>query len=124
MKKILVIEDDIQAQKRIQEIFSLSKDYEVSVAGNGHEGLILVTRLQPDLLILDVMLPEIDGFEICKRIQALPQQKRPRVVLLTALTSLLNNMEADWLARTGAEGLLTKPINAGEMMGMIHKILS
>lgn len=123
MKRILVVEDDPRTIQEIQNVFFGQKDYELSVSETGEEGLLKIRVSPPDLVLLDIMLPEIDGFEICRRIKEMPFQRRPKIILLTALTPLLNQMESHWLDQTGAICVMTKPINRSELLNQIEKSL-
>ena len=123
-KKILIIEDDPLMLHELNEVLTRYSDYQVTSSSQGEEGLTLIQSLKPDLILLDVMLPEIDGFEICRSIQNMPVDQRPKIILLTALTPLLDKMESDWLNQTGADGLLPKPLDTNRLLKMISDSLS
>ena len=122
-KKILIIEDDPVMLHELNEVLHRYSDYNVTSSSQGEEGLTLIQSLRPDLILLDVMLPEIDGFEICRSIQNMPVDQRPKIILLTALTPLLDKMESDWLNQTGADGLLPKPLDTNRLLSMISESL-
>ncbi|EKD25801.1 MAG: hypothetical protein ACD_79C01502G0004, partial [uncultured bacterium] len=97
--------------------------YTVQCAYHGAEGLGMIQYFRPDVAIIDLMLPEIDGFEICNRINQMPLDKRPAILLLTNLAGILNKMESNWIATTGARGLLTKPVETPKLKSLLKDIL-
>ena len=120
--KLLIIEDDVKVLDTLGDFLEKTKEFEIRKSSHGGEGMALINTFRPDLVILDVMLPEIDGFAICKNIQTLPQDKKPRIILLTALTSLLNKMEAGWMDKTGAVALFSKPVDLQKMLSQIRNL--
>jgi DNA-binding response OmpR family regulator len=117
MNKILIIEDD----KTIVEGLTTALEfhgYEVLAAYNGSEGLKLLSGRKPDLVILDIMLPDHDGFEICKRIRQ--QQGHLPIIMLTARSE-----ESDKLLgfELGADDYVTKPFSARELMARVRAVL-
>jgi two-component system alkaline phosphatase synthesis response regulator PhoP len=86
-KKILIVEDDSILQKAIQE-YLISDGFEVFTASNGEEGLRFAKTKNPDLILLDIILPKKNGFEVIKEVKADPTIKNVPVILLTNLGSL------------------------------------
>lgn len=103
---VLVIEDQPTVQMMLSDI--LSVDCEVSVAGRGDVALALAADMKPDIIILDVGLPDMTGFEVCRRLKADPRTKRIPIIFLTG-----HNSEEKELRGLEAGGIdyLTKPIN-------------
>lgn len=103
---VLVIEDQPSVQMMLADI--LSVDCEVSVAGRGDVALTLAGDLQPDIIVLDVGLPDMTGFEVCRRLKADPRTKLIPIIFLTG-----HNSEEKELRGLEAGGIdyLTKPIN-------------
>ena len=120
--KILAI-DDIRdnltvLKALIKEAFPKATVY---TALNGKDGLALASTVNPDVIILDIIMPEMDGFEVCRRLKSTPQLKEIPVVFLTALKS---NKEGRIRAlELGAEGFLTKPIDEPELIAQIRAML-
>jgi CheY-like chemotaxis protein len=83
--RVLVV-DDIATNLRLLEAKLLNEYYEVSVAASGVEALAVVQRWMPDVVLLDVMMPEMDGYEVCRRLKAQPATAHIPVVMITALT--------------------------------------
>ena len=85
-KKILVVEDE-ESLLKLESILLTSKGYEVHGAADGQAALDAIGVVKPDLVLLDIMLPEIDGFEVCRRIKSNSETKHIPVVMLTAKKS-------------------------------------
>lgn len=81
--KILVVEDE-ESLLRLESILLTSKGYDVVGARNGRQALEVILTDRPDLVLLDIMLPEIDGFEVCSRIKSNPETERIPVIMVTA----------------------------------------
>ena len=116
--KILVI-DDMPANL-MALAGALADEYDLQLATSGLQGLALAEVSPPDLILLDVMMPEIDGYEVCRRIKASETLRQIPVVFVTALTDL--DSEAEGL-RLGAADYLTKPINVSIARQRIHNLL-
>lgn len=121
-KKILLIDDDPVILDSLYDLLSSEDAFTLQKTSQGEEGMSLIHIFKPDLVILDVMLPEMDGFEICKKIKSIRQDSRPKVILLTALTSLLDRMESNWLEKTGALALFPKPVDFTNLLDQIHRL--
>ena len=119
IKKILVADDDNNILFLVSEIL-VRQNYEVFQAVNGDQALKDAQSLHPDLMILDIMMPVIDGIEVCRRIKASPETSDIKVIMLTAKTSG-KDMEAGMAA--GADHYMTKPFKIAELSGMIKELL-
>ena len=116
-KNILVVEDDISILMGLKDNL-ITEGYKVSTALNGTEGLELALKNQIDLLILDIMLPGMNGFEICKKIK-IEKPKLP-VIMLTARGSEMDKIAGlDY----GADDYITKPFSLSELLARIRAIL-
>jgi len=124
-KKILIIDDDpdfVEATKIVLE----SKDYKVLTAYNGDEGLKAVQREEPDLIILDIIMPGEDGFRVCERLKADPKLSKIPVIILTSLSERWSEVT---LAVTEglkleAEDYIDKPVEPEELLRRVEKRLS
>lgn len=108
MSKILVIEDDPDIQQLIHLSLEFTGGYQVALASNGPEGLEKAAGENPDLILLDAMMPGMDGFEVCRRLKADPATAAIPVVFLTAKAQASEIEEG---LRLGASGYLTKPFD-------------
>jgi len=119
-KKILVIEDNPSALRLIG--YTLEQEgYQVIAATNGLEGMRRAQGEEPDLIILDIMLPGIDGFEICHRLRAEPGTAQLPVLMLSA--KIQETDKATGL-KVGADDYLTKPADPSEIISRVQTLLA
>jgi putative two-component system response regulator len=116
--RILVV-DDVEANIDIL-VETLGDDYRVSVAMDGESALEQVAQMHPDLILLDIMMPGMDGYEVCRRIKSDPATRGVPVVFLTSLNK--ENHEAKGLA-LGAVDYITKPFNSRLVKARVHNHL-
>jgi len=117
--RILVV-DDILPNVKLLEIKLQKEYYNVSSAYSGQEALDKIQAERPDLVLLDVMMPEMDGFEVCRRIKSNPETEHIPVVMVTALTEVsdrVNGLEA------GADDFLTKPLDDVALMARVKSLI-
>lgn len=105
-KKVLVVDDDKLIQKFFIEI--LEYKYEVYVANNGDEGLKLASEFMPDMLMLDVMMPQKDGFEVCTILRNDKKFDKSIIIMVTGLNDRDSKMKA---LKIGADDVIIKPFN-------------
>ena len=115
---ILVVEDNIDMQKQIRNL--LMTDYKIIVASNGNQGLEIAHEIFPDLIISDVVMPGMDGLELCRKIKGDIQSSHIPVILLTALSE--TDKQIDGLA-TGADAYITKPFENKLLKAQIINLL-
>jgi len=118
--RILVVDD---TPANIQSLAATLKEkgYQISVATNGKQALDVLARVQPDLVLLDVMMPEMDGFETCRRIKASEQWQHIPVIFLTAKTETTDIVQGFEL---GAVDYVAKPFNAHELLARVNTHLT
>lgn len=117
--KILVVEDEAPIQELLQFNLERSK-YSVKVVDSGEEALKQAAKVQPDLILLDIMLPGADGLEVCRRLKDDPKTKRIPIIMLTALCE-----EADVVAglELGADDYVTKPFSPRVLLARVKAAL-
>ncbi|MAW64995.1 MAG: hypothetical protein CMD18_02260 [Flavobacteriales bacterium] len=116
MSKILIIEDEKNIRDTIMEILELN-DYETAIAENGLIGIAKALQFKPDLIVCDVMMPEMDGFETLKNIRAINEISNTPFVFLTAKTETRDFREG---MNSGADDFLNKPFNTQELLEVIQ----
>lgn len=117
--RILVADDDGNMLFMVSEILA-RQGYEVFQAINGDQALKDARSLHPDLIVLDIMMPVIDGIEVCRKIKACPETRDIKVIMLTAKTSG-KDLEAGMAA--GADHYMTKPFKIAELSGKIKELI-
>lgn len=117
--RVLVV-DDIPANIKLLEAKLTAEYYDVLVAKNGLEALEVVKQNPPDIILLDVMMPELDGFETCQRLKADPEVSHIPVVMVTALSEAEDRVKG---LKVGADDFLTKPINDVALFARIRSLV-
>ena len=118
VKKILIADDEPDILEIIQ--FNLQAEgYEVATAKNGDEAIEMAKKHQPDLIILDIMMPGKNGIEVCKILRTQPNFKNTLIIFLSALSD--ENTEISGL-ETGADDYLTKPIRPKILVSKVHSL--
>ncbi len=119
-KNRILIADDNQANVELLEAYLASVDCDIEIAVDGRDALDKVGSFQPDLLLLDVMMPKLSGFEVCKKIKDDPGLKRIMVLMVTALNELGDIERA---VASGTDDFLSKPIQKVELLKRVENML-
>ncbi len=117
--KVLVVDDEA-ANRKLLEILLLNLGHQVLKASDGEEALHIVSKTDVDLILLDAMMPGMDGFEVCRRLKAQDSTRLTPVIMLTALSGLdakIKGIEA------GADDFITKPPNRAELLARTSSLL-
>jgi CheY-like chemotaxis protein len=122
--RILLVEDNLDEAKLLKMDLE-GEGYEVVCAFNGKEALEKLGPEKPDLIVLDVMMPEMDGFTFCSRLKASPENKDIPVVLLTGVAEHIHETKypLDGVLRAEAEEYLEKPVKPEELLKTIATLL-
>jgi two-component system cell cycle response regulator len=116
--RILVV-DDIEANVRLLEAKLSAEYYQVSTAFDGVSALEAAQNERPDIILLDVMMPGLDGFEVCRRLKADPVTRHIPVVLVTALDGRQDRLTG---LKAGADDFLTKPIDDVALFARVRSL--
>ncbi|OGS25399.1 MAG: hypothetical protein A2297_03245 [Elusimicrobia bacterium RIFOXYB2_FULL_48_7] len=117
-ERILVVEDDDEIRE-MTKIGLEHAGYHVLTAGTGTKALQVLSEDIPDMIILDVLLPEVDGMALCRAIKGNPRTKGIPVLIVTALSDFLTPRDVQLL---GASDLLTKPFEMKDLLSKIDKV--
>lgn len=115
-EKILVVDDDVNICELLR-LYIERDDYQVIIANDGEQAVELFNREQPDLVLLDIMLPKMDGWQVCKEIRK--TSNRP-IIMLTAKGELFDKILG---LELGADDYIIKPFEAKEVIARIHAVL-
>lgn len=118
-KSVILIVDDTETGREILEALLQSPAYQLAFAANGHDALAQAAALTPDLILLDVMMPGMDGFEVCRQLRANRRLAEIPIILVTALddrSSRIQGIEA------GADDFVTKPFDHAELRARVRTI--
>jgi len=115
MAQILVIEDDSSIRLGLEDTLR-AKGYDVLVAGRGDKGLVLADTTRPDLIILDIMLPDTDGFEVCRKLKSSAELRHIPVIILSARGAELDRVRG---LELGADDYVTKPFSLMELLARV-----
>lgn len=118
-RKILIVEDEENVRSLIKETLEFLKKYEIYEASSGREALEKIRSLHPDLIILDIMLPDIDGYSICEQVKEDPSLNT-LVLILTARSSELDKKVGYGM---GADDYMTKPFGLADLITRIENLL-
>jgi two-component system response regulator MprA len=115
--RVLVIDDDRAVRDALRRAFTLD-GYEVHAADGGLEGLQRLDETRPDVIVLDVMMPDVDGLEVCRRLRA--QGDRTPILMLTARDAVSDRIDG---LDAGADDYLVKPFDVGELTARVRALL-
>ena len=118
-QKILVVDDEANIVISL-EFLMQQAGFEVAVARDGEQALLQMDEFRPDLVLLDIMLPLRDGFEVCQKIRENPAWSRVKVLMLSARG---RELEVSKGLALGADGYVTKPFSTRELMAQVRRLL-
>jgi CheY-like chemotaxis protein len=116
-KTMLIVDDNLVNQEIYREI--LGDEYLTVMAGDGMEAIRLAIRHRPHVVLLDVMLPGLDGYEICKRLRSLPETRGARIIMASAKAM---PSERDLGMAAGADAYITKPFDESDLLAAIQAV--
>lgn len=117
--RILIADDNI-ANRELLEAYLIGIECEIETSVDGQDTLDKVSSFQPDLILLDVMMPKLSGFEVCKQVKENPETSRIMVLMVTALNELGDIERA---VAAGTDDFLTKPVNKMQLIKRCENML-
>ena len=120
-RKVLVVDDDPDIVRLITKFLSGNDEYELGTASGGFEAGIQVAKFRPDLVILDLMIPDIDGFKVCREIKSNPDTRHIMVLVVTGYAEEENIQKA---LQHGADYCMKKPLNLNELKEKIDEFFA
>jgi len=120
--RVVVIDDDTRLLRALVRVLDKAgSSFDVRAASDGPGGCVLVGEFKPHLVILDLIMPGMDGFMVCRRLSELPSGRRPVIVVLTGYASPENVERA---LACGADEVMTKPFVSGDLVDRLQALLS
>lgn len=117
-KRVLVADDDPSISRLLERV--LAREFDVVTTSDGLGALALATKIRPQLMILDVMMPGLDGFQLAQRLRAVPELKNVPIIFLTARDGPLDTIKG---IQAGARHYMTKPFKIDDLITRVKKIL-
>ena len=119
-KTVLVVDDEVNIVTSLEYVMKAA-GFDVATAYDGEEALAKIAEIVPDLVILDVMMPKLDGFEVCEKVRANPLWKSVLIVMLTAKG---RDSEREKGLSLGANDYLTKPFSTHDIVKRVKELLN
>lgn len=116
----VLIADDIQQNRELLEAYLADEGYDILMANDGQQTMQLVDQHQPDLILLDIMMPRMSGYEVCSQIKSDPARRGILVLMVTALNEAGDIEKA---VNAGCDDFLTKPVNRLELRTRVRSLL-
>lgn len=115
-KKVLVVDDEMYIGQLIRK--ALGNEYNVILASNGEDALKITHNEHPDLVLMDILMPKLDGYTACYQIKSDPVTRTTPVIMLTGIGHNLNRKLAEGM---GADGYIIKPFNPNELLNTVRQ---
>jgi len=119
-KKVLVVDDDAEIVELIVDVLVKDGRFDIMTASSGYDAGILTQRFRPDLILLDYMLPDVNGNIVCQTIRRNPEFESIKIIIVSGV---IKQDEIDLLLKSGAEDFIRKPFEIGEFTDAIAAVL-
>lgn len=118
--KTILLVDDSPTEMKVMQTALQGKGFNLVTANDGEEALAKVIQQKPDVVLLDVVLPKKNGFQVCRQLKTAPETKNTKVILVTSKSQ---DSDRFWGLKQGADEYLTKPFDAAQLLAAIQKHL-
>ena len=118
--KVLIVDDDAEIVELLVDVLVRDGRFDVKTTSGGYEAGLLTQQFRPHLVLLDYMLPDVNGNVVCRTIKRNPEFKDTRILIISGV---INQAEIDDLMGAGASGFIKKPFNIGELIDKITEVL-
>lgn len=118
-KKVLIVDDENNIVISLEFLMEQA-GYDLRIANNGYDALEQVAAFEPDLILLDIMMPQINGFDVCRRIRENPNWRKIKIIMLTAKG---REVEITKGLALGADAYITKPFSTKELLAQVRHSL-
>jgi len=119
-RKVLIVDDDAEIVELISDILSREGSFEIRTASSGYEAGMITQQFRPDLILLDYMLPDVNGNVVCQTIRKNPEFENTRIIIVSGV---IKQDEIDQLLKAGAQEFLHKPFNVSELLEKVNAAL-
>ena len=119
-KKLLIVDDDAEIVELIKDIFSRDSRFDVATASSGYDAGVMTHQFSPDVILLDYMLPDVNGNIVCQTIKQNPDFEDIRIIIVSGV---VKQDEIDQLLKSGAEGFVKKPFDIDELVEKVCGVL-
>jgi excisionase family DNA binding protein len=119
-KKVLIVDDDAEILELMVDVLARDGRFEIKTASSGYEAGIQTEQFRPDLILLDYMLPDVNGNVVCHTIKSNPEFEYTKIIIVSGV---IKQDEIDYLLKSGAEDFIKKPFNIGELTNKISNVL-
>lgn len=120
VRRVLVVDDDPAIVEMFQDVLARDERFDVRTASCGYDAGLLTEQFRPHIILLDYMLPDVNGNLVCQRIKTSPELRETRIIIVSGVVS---QEEIDSLGRAGADAFLKKPINIEQLMSKMNELL-
>jgi excisionase family DNA binding protein len=119
-KRLLIVDDDSEIVELMTDVLGRDGRFDIKTASTGYDAGIMTQKFNPDLILLDYMLPDVNGNIVCKTIKENPEFSNTRIIIISGV---INQIEIDDLLKSGAEAFVKKPFSITELTEKIAAIL-
>lgn len=119
-RKVLIVDDDAEIVELMVDVLSRDGRFDIKTASSGYDAGIMTEQFRPDLIILDYMLPDVNGNIVCQTIKRNPEFINTKIIIVSGV---VNESEIEDLLSAGAEGFMAKPFNISELVDKITAVL-